>query len=75
MTTNSSLEMQNDLNRIITLATLHGLEKRAHIADAIAAMRESLALLQYDRRTEIRRMSERRGVDGRRVYSRRRDDR
>ena len=69
------LEMQNDLNRIITLATRHGLEKRAHIADAIAAMRESLALLQYDRRTEIRRMSERRGVDCRRVYSRRRDDR
>ena len=69
------LEMQNDLARIIERATRNGLEKRAHIADAIAAMRESLALLQYDRRTEIRRMSERRGVDCRRVYSRRRDDR
>jgi len=64
------LEMQNDLARIIERATRNGLEKREHIADAIAAMRESLALLNYDRRTEVRRMSERRGVDGRRVAKR-----
>ena len=74
MTTNSILEMQKVLERVITLAERSDSEKRGCINAAIAAMRESLVLLQYDRRRETRRRSERRGVAPRRIYSRRRDD-
>lgn len=74
---NSILEMQNDLGRIITLATRNGVEKRGPIADAIAAMRKSLVLLQHDRRGTDRRKSTRgKGMDERRnAYGRRWDDR
>lgn len=71
---NSTLEMQKVLERVIALAERSDSEKRGCINAAIAAMRESLVLLQHDRRTETRRMSERRGVAPRRVCRRRRDD-
>ncbi len=62
MRTNSILEMQKVLERVIALAERSGSEKRGCINAAIAAMRESLTLLQRDRRRETRRMSERGGL-------------
>lgn len=74
---NNVLEMQQVLDRVITLAERSGVEKRANIRDAIALMRESLLLLQYERRSEERRQAAQRSekVDIRRARNRRRDDR